>query len=104
MINPYDYYGNPDEIAALSPRLTALANRLEARSAQLNRRVEQMGFEGPKAERLRSRIDKAHARAASIAGHIADIANGVILASTHSAQLIYEYEQAIERAEDGPIP
>ena len=102
--NPYSLFGDPDHIASFSPRLNALANRLEARSARLKQCVQSMGFEGPKAERFRDRMTDARAQAVRISGDISELANRFILASVHEAQRIYEWEQAQERLEQGPMP
>lgn len=102
--NPYSLFGDPDHIASFSPRISALADRLEARSARLNERVRQMGFEGPKAERFRERMAESRAQAVRISGDISELANGFILASVTEAHRIYEWEQAQERLEQGPMP
>lgn len=102
--DPYSLFGDPDHIASFSPRLNAIANRLEARSARLQDRVRAMGFEGPKAERFRDRMTESRAQAVRISGDIGELANGFILASVHEAQRIYEWEQAQERLEEGPMP
>jgi len=102
--DPYALFGDPEHIASFSPRVNAIATRLEARSAQLQRRVEQMGFKGPKAERFRDRMQESRAQAARLAGDIGEIANGFILASVNEAHRIYEWEQTQERLEQGPMP
>ena len=97
-------FGDPAEIARVSPLVNRLASRLEARSALLQKRVAAMGFEGPKAERFRDRMDEARRTAVRIAGDLGEIANGFILAANHEAQRIYDWEQAQERLEEGPYP
>ena len=101
---PYSLFGNPDDIAAVSPEVNKLANQLEARSAALQKRIDTMGFVGPKATRFRDEMTDTRRDVVSIARSLGEIADAFILASVHEAQRIAEWEAAMERAEEGPQP
>lgn len=102
--NPYGLFGNPEVIASFAPQLKKLANRLDGRAAQLQRRVDRMGFEGPKAFRFRERMHDARTSARDIAGGISELADGFTAASRHEAERIREWQLAQERLEQGPRP
>jgi hypothetical protein len=49
-------------------------------------------------------MTESRAQAVRISGDISELANGFILASVNEAHRIYEWEQAQERLEQGPMP
>lgn len=102
--NPYGLFGDPAAIAALMPRVRQIASRLEARSEVLQRTIDPMVFEGPKAAEFRSHMNRARRDAVRISGDIAEISADFLRAAHNEARRIAEWEAAQERLEQGPMP
>lgn len=102
--NPYDYYGNPDFLDEFAIQLGKLAADVATGAEAITRRIQSMGFEGPKAEEIRDRAAEGRRSAQSIVDRLQELSMSVFNAATYAREKIHELEMAELRQERSMYP
>jgi hypothetical protein len=102
--DPHDYYGYPEQIDALAIRLSKLAAKVQNGSDAVNTAIENMGFEGPKAQEIRKRQQERRRTAQGIVERLQELSWTTFQASDLARQKLYELELAEQRMRDAMYP
>ena len=102
--DPYDYYGRPELLDEFGVQLSKLAAEVGNGSDAITRRIEAMGFEGPKAEQIRERATEGRRSAQEIVDRLQALSFSVFNAAAYAREKIHELEMAELRAQQAMYP
>ena len=102
--DPHDYYGYPEQIDALAIRLSKLAMKVQNGSDAVQSAIENMGFQGPKAQAIRERQLERRRTAQGLVQQLQELSWTAFQASDLARQKLYELELAEQRMKDAMYP
>lgn len=102
--DPYQYYGNPDELDSIAIRLSRLAQKVGDASHAIDRQVKSMRFEGPKAREIRERSLDGRRMAQDVVAGMQELSHAMFQSASFSHEKIHDLDLAEERIRRGLHP